>query len=100
MNELREGIAEIAAATNDAERAAALLRCSLSLLMTCEFTLRNRFMLTGFHEGIAYLDAELLALRTPRDAEGGIVNSMAVDVGRGRMRNVAAGLPASRMEAP
>ena len=50
MNDLREGIAQIAAAATDGERAAALLACPLSLLMTCEGTIRNRMLAAGFPE--------------------------------------------------
>lgn len=91
MNELRDGIAQIAAAATDAQRAAALLACPLSLLMTCEFTIRNRFQNTGFHEGIRYLETELASLQSFRDENGLPGLTMDVAVVRGRMLRIAHG---------
>lgn len=91
MNELRDGIAQIAAAATDAERAAALLACPLSLLMTCEFTIRNRLRNGGFLEGIRYLETELAGLRGFRDETGLPPGSMDVAVGRGRLLRISRG---------
>lgn len=91
MNELREGIAQIAAAATDAERAAALLACPLSLLMTCEFTIRNRMQVAGFHEGIRYLETELAALRGFRNETGLPPGGMDVAVVRGRLGRISRG---------
>ncbi|MCF3642988.1 hypothetical protein LXM94_23780 [Rhizobium sp. TRM95111] len=62
MNELRDGARQIADATDERGRAAALLDCPLSIPMTCEFTIRNRLMAAGFRAGLAYLDSELAVL--------------------------------------
>lgn len=100
MNELRDGIAQLAAAVTDRERALALLSCLLSLLMTCEFTIRNRLMHAGFREGLSYLDAELACLRAFRDEAGEEAHRMARAAARGRMQRISAGLdPSGQGEA-
>ncbi|KQY27195.1 hypothetical protein [Rhizobium sp. Root482] len=99
MNELRPEIAAIAAAATDAERAQALLECSLSTLMTCEATIRNRLMHARFSEGLAYVDAELAHLRATRRVSDAGFQSMAVSAARGRLRRVLLGLPADGQEA-
>lgn len=99
MNELRPEIARLANATDDAERARALLECPLSMLMTCESTIRNRLMHSRFREGLAYLDAEMAQLRSPRAIDDAGFQHMAVIVARGRMLRIVSGLPADGQEA-
>ncbi|MFT2213096.1 hypothetical protein ACLJYM_14530 [Rhizobium giardinii] len=98
MNALRPEIARIADAVTEAERAEALLECSLSTLMTCESTIRNRLMHAGFAEGLAYLDTELLQLRSSRKSSDAGLQGMAVIVARGRMYRIVLGLPADGQE--
>ena len=72
MNELRPEIAPLADAVTNAARADALIRMSDSTLLTCEFTIRNRLMHSGFRLGLDYLDAALALLRSPRTDNGAL----------------------------
>lgn len=70
MSDLLPIIEQLADAPDDATRADWLLRCPLSLLMTYEFTIRNRLRAAGFAGGIDYLDQVLSVLRSVRTGEG------------------------------
>lgn len=80
MNELRPEIAPLADAVTDVDRAAALIRMSDSTLLTCEFTIRNRLMRSGFRLGLDYLDAALALLRSPRAENGGLPQDLLIAV--------------------
>lgn len=95
MNELRPEIALLASAVTDGDRARALLAMPFSVMLTCEFTIRNRLMIAGYHDGLAYLETELTAMRTPRAECGMPPNSMAVAAARGRIYRVALDQPAA-----
>lgn len=66
MNALLPIIEELASAHDHAERAEWLLTAPLSVLVTYQFTIRNRLQNGFFAEGVAYLDAELVAARATR----------------------------------
>lgn len=80
MNELRPEIAPLADAVTDAARADALIRMSDSTLLTCEFTIRNRLMHSGFRLGLDYLDAALALLRSPRKENGALPQDLLLTV--------------------
>ncbi len=70
MNALLPIIEELAAARDDAARAAWLLRCPVFLLGKYQFAIANRLRNAGFSDGIAYLQAELNARHAVRDEAG------------------------------
>lgn len=66
VNPLLPIIEELADARSDASRAAWLLACPLSVLMTYEFTIANRLRGKNFLEGVDYLECELATIRSVR----------------------------------
>ncbi|WP_099864710.1 hypothetical protein [Pararhizobium haloflavum] len=70
MADLLPIIEQLSDAENDAVRADWLMRCPLSILITYDFTIRNRLQVAGFHAGVAYLDSVLTVMRGVRNADG------------------------------
>lgn len=90
MNPLVELLAD---AQTDEERAAWLLACPLSLLLSEESTIRRVLQTCGFLQGVAYLDIEISALVGTRDDHGRQPLHMERCAARGVMRWRAAGNP-------
>lgn len=86
-------------AETDQQRARWLLRASLSLLLRDQSHIRRRLQLAQFQAGVAYLDAELSFLRSPRRDDGGPTDLVGIEVARGRMDRIACGLPPRNMGA-
>lgn len=74
------------------EAARWLLRCPLAKLQRDESHIRRWLRLTQFDAALAYLDAELLFVRTCRADDGGPADLLAITVARGRMDRIACGL--------
>lgn len=75
------------------EWAAWLLRAPLATLLRDEMTIRNRLRLSGFREGLVYLDAELAMLRAERREDGQTVDYIGIAIARGLMSRIDEGLP-------
>ncbi|PWE57648.1 hypothetical protein DEM27_00080 [Metarhizobium album] len=74
----------------NAARAAWLVRAPLKILVLCEGTIRNRLTVAFFHDGIAYLEAELRDMDAWRRHDGLV--SVDLLAARGRMRALAGDL--------
>lgn len=65
-NPLVDEIQALSECRSHAERAEWLLTVPLSVLSHYEMTIRNRLQISGFHEGVDYLEHELRVFRAPR----------------------------------
>lgn len=65
-NPLVDEIQALADCRSHAERADWLLTVPLPVLSHYEMTIRNRLQIAGFHEGVDYLERELVLLRAWR----------------------------------
>ncbi|WP_157928857.1 hypothetical protein [Pararhizobium haloflavum] len=70
MADLLPIIEQLSDADSDQARADWLRRCPLSILMTYDFTIRNRLQVAGFLAGVDYLDGVLTVMRSVRNAHG------------------------------
>ncbi|MCC2608373.1 hypothetical protein [Neorhizobium petrolearium] len=75
------------------ETAAWLLACPLATLVTEEAFIRRTLRLSGFREGLSYLETMLSVLREDRREDGNLMNYMAFATANGRLWRVADGLP-------
>lgn len=98
MNHLLPIIEILMDCKSDQERADWLLRCPLSVLMTYQATIHQRLAHAGFHDGVAYLEAELVALRGVRCHTGDLVDGprRVREAGRLAMMEIAYGPAAVR----
>ncbi|MGY5812019.1 hypothetical protein ACXHXG_30505 [Rhizobium sp. LEGMi198b] len=88
----RPDVEDLDDAATDQQRARWLIRAPLSKLLRNEGYIRRRLQLAQFHAGVAYLDAELSFLRTPRRDDGGPSDLIGIEVARARMDRIACGL--------
>ncbi|MBP1841996.1 hypothetical protein J2046_000240 [Rhizobium petrolearium] len=84
---------DISDCETDQEAAAWLLACPLGTLAAEEAFIRRYLRLTGFREGLCYLDTMLSVLREDRREDGNLMNFMAFATANGRLWRVADGLP-------
>ncbi|ASY56471.1 hypothetical protein [Sinorhizobium sp. CCBAU 05631] len=70
MTQLLPIIEELADATDHATRARWLLETPLAVLMRDQVTVARLLSAAGFHEGLAYLAAEIAALSAVRGPDG------------------------------
>lgn len=83
---------DISECNGDQEAARWLLQCSLADLIRDESFIRRWLRMTGFRQGLAYLDTMLSVMREERREDGQILHWMAFTVANGRLHRIAEGL--------
>lgn len=83
---------DIADCSGPQDMAAWLLTCPLSMLIADEAFIRRWLQMTGFREGIGYLDTMLSLMREDRREDGNLLHFMTFCAANGRLWRVADGL--------